>query len=180
MVLDFLLSFSPLNLFHLFEEKPDQIVEQYGFLSKEAIEILEYWKNNEGYWNGIKLVKQVKKKALLIAKALYPGYSLLFLFNNATSHLVYSTNTLWVKNMSKRSRDKQVFLRDSLYYQDGLQVTQKMYTESTDGICCQKSIKRVLEERNFWLTKRLKLIYLSPKCLDYQSVVKYKLYVKET
>ena len=87
------------------------------------MEILEYRKNNKGYKNGVKLVKQVREKALSIAEALYLGYSLLFLFDNATSYLIYSTDALWVKNMNKRSRGKQAFLRDGWYFQDGLQVT---------------------------------------------------------
>ena len=148
MVSDFLLPFSRLNLFCLSEKKQDQVVKRYGLSNKEAVEILEYGKNNEGYWDEIKLMKQVKEKALPIAKALYPGYSLLFLFNNATSHLVYSTDAVQVKNMSKEFGGKQVFLRDGWYFQDGLQVTQKMYTENPDGTQYQKGIQKVLEKRN--------------------------------
>lgn len=112
MVSDFLLPFSRLNLFQLSEEEQDRVVQLYGLSSKEAEEILEYGKNNEGYWDGVKLVKQLKEKALPIAEALYPGYSLLFLFDNATSHSIYSTDALQAKNMSKGSGGKQAFLRN--------------------------------------------------------------------
>lgn len=180
MVSDFLLPFSRLNLFRLLEEEQDQLVERYGLSSKEAVEILKYGKNNEGHWDGVKLVKQVKEKALPIAEALYPGYSLLFLFDNTTSHSVYSTDALRMKNMSKGSGGKQVFLRDGWYLQDGLRVSQKMYTENTDGTRCQKGIQRVLEERNLWSTKGLKLTCPSPKCFDCQLAAECKLCVNET
>ena len=123
MVSDFLLPFSQLNLFRLSEKEQDQVIEYCGLSSKEAVEILEYGKNNEDYWDGVKLVKQVKEKALYIVEAFYPRYSLLFLFNNATSHSVYLTDALQVKNMSKGSGGKQVFLRDGWYFQDKLQIT---------------------------------------------------------
>ena len=76
------------------------------------MEIFEFGKNNRGYWTGADLLKQVKEKALPIAQALYPGYSLLFLFDNATSHSVYGQDALQVKNMEKSPGGKQSFLRD--------------------------------------------------------------------
>ena len=94
MVSDFLLSFSWLNLFRLSKKEQDQVVKRCGLSSKEAVEILEYGENNEDYWNEVKLVKQVKEKVLPIAKALYPGYLLLFLFVNTNSHSVYLTDAL--------------------------------------------------------------------------------------
>lgn len=106
MVSDFLLPFSHLNLQHLSEAKQDQVIECFGLSSKEVIEILKYGKNNKGYWDEVKLVKQVKEKAFPIAKALYPGYSLLFLFNNATSHSVYAADVFSIKNMSKKPGGK--------------------------------------------------------------------------
>ena len=178
MVSDFLLLFSWLNLFRLFQKKQHQVIEHYGLSSKEAVEILEYGKNNEDYWDRVKLVKQVKKKALPIAEALYLGYSLLFLFDNATSHSVYLTDVLWVKNMSKRFGGKKAFLRNGWYFQNGLQVIQKMYTENSDETRCQKSIQKVLEERNLWPIKGLKLACLSFKCLDCQIAAECKYCVK--
>lgn len=52
--------------------------------------LFEYRKANKGYWNRSKLYQQVVNKALPIAEAFYPDYSLLFLFDNATSYLVYT------------------------------------------------------------------------------------------
>lgn len=62
----------------------------------EVIEVFEYEKNNNGYWNKAKLYKQVVCKVLLIAKALYPGYSLLFLFDNIIDYLVYAKDILQI------------------------------------------------------------------------------------
>ena len=61
-------------------------------------------------------MKQIKERVLFIAILLYPRYSLLFLFDNITSHLVYSTNAFEVKNINKRFNSKHVFLRDSWYF----------------------------------------------------------------
>lgn len=144
------------------------------------MEILKYKKNNEGYWDGVKLVKQDKEKALSIAEVLYPRYSLLFLFDNANSHLVYLTDALRVKNMNKGFGGKQAFLKDGWYFQDGLQVTQKMSTKNLDGTRCQKGIQKVLEEKNLWPIKGLKLACPSSKCLDCQTAAEYKYCVKRT
>lgn len=40
-------------------------------------------------------------------EALYPGYSILFIFDNATSHSVYIEDILCVHKMNKRSGGKQ-------------------------------------------------------------------------
>lgn len=96
--------------------KQDQVVNRFSILSKKAIEILKYEKNNEGYWDRVKLVKEVKKKAFPIVKAIYPRYSHLFLFDNITSHLVYTEDAIQIKNMSKKPGSKQVFLRDGWYF----------------------------------------------------------------
>ena len=84
MAFEFLLPYGRLNLFSLSPKKREEIKEETGPVETEAVEIFEYRKNNDGYWDGAKLHNQVVNKALSIAQALYPGYSLLFLFDNAT------------------------------------------------------------------------------------------------
>lgn len=49
MVSDFLLSFSLTQPISAFGRKQDQFVKPYGLSIKEALEILEYRKNSEGY-----------------------------------------------------------------------------------------------------------------------------------
>lgn len=51
------------------------------------------------------------KKALPIGEALYPGYALLFLFDDATSHLIYAPDTLQFAYMNKKPGSQQLFLR---------------------------------------------------------------------
>lgn len=78
----------------------------------EIIEIFEYKKNNDGYWDRAKLYQQVVTKALLIAEVLYPDYSLSFWFDNAISHFVYAKDALHIGNINKSLEDKQSYLRN--------------------------------------------------------------------
>ena len=126
MTSEFLLPFGRLNLASLSPEKRDEVVEKCGLVSTEAMEIFEYGKNNDGYWDGAKLHHQVMKKALPIAEALYPGYSLLFLFDNATSHSVYAKDALQVKDMNKGIGGKQPILRNGWYNLNGVRIVQPM------------------------------------------------------
>lgn len=114
MVSEFLLPFGRLNLSSLSELSEQDLIERCGLTETEAVEVFEFGKNNQGYWTGADLLKQVKNKALPIAQALYPGYSLLFLFDNATSHSVYGQDALQVNNMGKGPGGKQAFLMDGL------------------------------------------------------------------
>ena len=67
-----------LNPTSLSPEKRQEVLELTGLSHSEAVEIFEYRKNNDGYWDGAKLHQQVVNKALPIAKVLFPGYSLYF------------------------------------------------------------------------------------------------------
>lgn len=68
------------------------MIYQTGLKFTKTTKIFKYKKNNNKYLDGAKLYKQIVKKALPIAKALYSKYSLDFLFNNAISHLIYAKN----------------------------------------------------------------------------------------
>lgn len=94
MASDFLFLFSRLNLSPLSKEKKKVIIGKIGLTVTKAVELFEYGKSNKGYCNGPKLYKQVVNKALPITKALYPGYSLLFLFDNKTSHSMFAQDAL--------------------------------------------------------------------------------------
>ena len=78
MTSKFLLFFWWWNLASLSLEKRDKVVQRCWLVSTKAMEIFEYGKNNDGYWEEAKLHHQVMKKALPIAEVLYPGYSLFF------------------------------------------------------------------------------------------------------
>lgn len=76
----------------------------------KAIKIFEYKKNNNKYWDRTKLHEQVVSNALPIVKALYPGYLLIFLFNNVTSHFVYVKDVLCIRDINKSLKGKQPYL----------------------------------------------------------------------
>lgn len=75
----FLLPFSQLNLVFLSLEKKDKVVEKYKLVFIETMENFEYKKNNDKYWNGVKLYYQIMKKTLFIMKNLYSRYFFFFL-----------------------------------------------------------------------------------------------------
>lgn len=126
MVLEFLLPFRHLNLFFLSSEKRQEVLEKTGFIHIETVEIFEYGKNNDRYWDRAKLHQQVINKALPIAEAFYPSYSLLFLFDNATNHSIYIKDVLQVKDINKGAGGQQLQLCNRWFYCHSIQVDQPM------------------------------------------------------
>ena len=179
MTSDFLLPFGRLNLASLSSEKRKEVVEKCGLLETEAVEVFEYGKNNDGYWDGAKLHKQVVSKALPIIEALYPGYSLLFLFDNTTSYSVYAKDVLQVQEMNKSVGGKQAQLRNGWFEKEGVQVEQLMNYNEVNGQCIPKGIQKVLEERNLWPFGGLNLEFLRPKYCNCQVVAECKICIKK-
>lgn len=166
MVSDFLLPWSRLNLLSLSQEQQDNFVA--SGIPLEAVEYYEYGQE-EGYWDGKKLLEQLKKRAIPIAEALYPGYQFLFVFDNATSHSVYANDALLVKDMNKGEGGDQPLLRSGWYSNGTIVVTQEMFFTKADpstGIFTRvpKGIQRVLEERKLWPSKGLLLECPKKKC----------------
>ena len=108
MVSDFLLPWLRLNLFSLSSEQQKHLADLN--IPLEAVTYFEYGKTEEGYWTGEHLLDQITKKALPIAQALFPGYELLFMFDNATSHSIYAKDALQVTHMNKGPEGQQPFL----------------------------------------------------------------------
>lgn len=126
MVSDFLLPWSRLNLFSLFDKR--QLESTTLDVPAEAVTYFEYGSGNEGYWTGDHLLQQIVDKALPVAEVLYPGYELLFMFDNATSHSVYAKDALRVGNMNKNQGGQQLFLRPGWYTdQNGKVTIQNMW-----------------------------------------------------
>ena len=117
-------------------------------------------------------------KALSIAEALYPGYSFLFLFDNTTSYSVYAKDILQVKDMNKGAGSQQLRLCNGWFYRHDIQVDQPIEFQKDNGQLTQKEIHKVLEKRNLWPAKKLKLECLKPKCFNCQLVAECKIYVK--
>ena len=97
-----------------------------------------------------------EKKALPIGEALYPGYKLLFLFDNATSHSIYAPDALQVAHMNKGPGDQQPFLRPGWFIGSNQEmIVQEMLTVITDPLTgqsttIQKGIQAVLVEQGLW------------------------------
>lgn len=180
MVSEFLLPFGRLNLASLSELSHKELMDRCGLTETEAVEIFEFGKINQRYWTGADLLKQVKEKALPIAQALYPGYSLLFLFDNATSHSVYGQDALQVKSMGKGSGGKQSFLRDEWFEREGFHQPQPMSFQKADGTLCQKGIQHVLTERELWPSLGLNLKCAKPQCFNCEACATCKLCIKGT
>ena len=57
MVSKFILPYRRLNLASLISEKREEVIQQTRLTTTKAVEIFEYGKNNDGYWDGAKLHK---------------------------------------------------------------------------------------------------------------------------
>lgn len=55
MTSEFLLPFGRLNFLSLPLEKQAEVIEKWGLTVTKAVEVFEYEKNNDGYWDGAKL-----------------------------------------------------------------------------------------------------------------------------
>lgn len=178
MISDFLFPFGRLRISHLSNEGQNLFQTATGLAEREAVEIFEYGKNNDGYWDGPKLLKQVIEKAIPIADALYPGYSLLFMFDNATSHAVYAKDALCTGGMNKGSGGNQPLLRDGWFEVNGQRHPHQMLYLTQDGLPTPKGIQQILEERNLWPESGLKLECPKPKCYNCQRMAECKICVK--
>ena len=183
MVSDFLLPWSQLNLHSLSDQAQHELAS--SGVPLEAVEFFEYGKNNEGYWTGEHLLKQVVEKAMPIGEALYPGYQLLFLFDNATSHSVFALDALQVDEMNKSTGGQQKFLRDGWYINsEGNTIRQEMSFLNPSSVSdqpllkVQKGVQMVLEERSLWPKNSLKLSCEKLKCSNCQAISSCKLCVK--
>ncbi len=179
MASDFLLPWKRLNLFHLRKEEREALVA--AGVPEEAAEIFEYGQE-DGYWDGAKVVNQIRDKALPIVEALYPGYEAILVFDNAKSHAIFAKDALRVTHMSKSSGGVQPFIRHGWYEKNGTRYQQQMwYTEPNETgevIRVQKGIQRILKERELWPQEGLRLECPTPKCGACTEMVKCKDCVK--
>ncbi len=118
------------------------------------------------------------EKALPVAEAIYPGYSLCFLFDNAISHSVYAKDALQIKDINKGPGGKQPILRNGWFDQEGVQITHSMTFCNEKGEITQKGVQKVLEKREVWPTGGLNLSCPKPKCFNCQIASECKICVK--
>jgi len=149
MVSDFLLPWCRLSTERLSEQE-----RRNTQLPLYATKYLEYGKT-EGYWDGKDLVAHVIEVALPILRKIYPGYQILFLFDNSSNHGTYAEDALRVQSMSlKPGGLGQKLLRPGYMYGDRTQVQEMTYTtiDPATGaeIAEAKGMKDVLQERGLW------------------------------
>lgn len=146
MVSDFVLPWSRLNLLSIPIERREGLIA--SGIPLEAAVFFEYGKEG-GHWDGERLLDQIVNKALPIAEALYPGYDLLFMFDNATSHLIYAKDALRTTHMNKGDGGNQPFLRNGWFKKGDTVYPQEMsysvISETGEEKRVQKGIQRVLE-----------------------------------
>ena len=152
MALEFLFSFDRLDLESLSSKKQAEVVKKTRLNMTKTVEVFEYRKNDEWYWDRVKLHRKMFDKTLPTAEVFYQD-SPLFLFDNANSHFVYVENFLRTKVMNKKIRWKQTWLCNGRYYKDGIWIVLPKNFEDTDGSCTQKKMQRVFEKQKFWSQK---------------------------
>lgn len=101
MTLKFLFSFNQLNLLSFFSKKEVEVIEKLGLIMIKVVKIFEYGKNNDKYYNKAKIHQQTVTNILLIAEALYLGYSLVFLFDNAINYSINTKDILHIGDINK-------------------------------------------------------------------------------
>ncbi len=74
--------------------------------AKEAYEIMKPSKNYDGWWTTKDLAKQVVEKVVPIFECHFPNAQAFFAFDNATSHVAFTADTLQAKHMNLGRRDK--------------------------------------------------------------------------
>ena len=119
---------------------------------------------------------QIINKTLPIAQSLYPGYELLFMFDNATSHSIYAKDVLQVAHMNKGPGGQQPFLQPGWYTNpNGELITQEMSTISINLVTgnsttIQKGIPTILMEKSLWPLGGVRQVCETLKCTTCQTL----------
>lgn len=119
---DNLLPWKRLNLFHLTENERTAL--KAAGVTDKAAETFEY--GQDGYWDGVKIVSQIRDKALPTVEALYPGCQAIFMFDNAKSHAIFAKEAFRVNQTSKGTGGTQLFIREGWYEREGIKYSQPM------------------------------------------------------
>jgi hypothetical protein len=83
--------------------------------AKKACEIMKPDKNYDGWWTTEDFAKQVVEKAVPIFKRCFPNVQALFAFDNATSHIAFTSDALRAKQMNLGRSDRQPQMRPTTY-----------------------------------------------------------------
>ncbi len=80
--------------------------------------------------------------------------------------------------MNKGPGGQHVQLCNRWYMRNSVQINQSMSYLDEQGKIVQKKIQRILEERNLWPTRVLKLKSTKPKCFNCHMVSECKICVR--
>ncbi|CAG8841257.1 18201_t:CDS:1, partial [Racocetra persica] len=139
---------------------PDEI-QLLDELPREACVITYPGKNGDGWWKSEDLINQIINHAIPIFKACFLGYQVLFTFDNATSHAIFSPDALVANYVNLGPARKQEKLRSTSYFREEIRYDQDMIFSSDYRIPElyreAKRLREVLRERGLWPEKGLKL-----------------------
>ena len=129
----------PVTEYGMLDDGPKRMDQQLTACS------IEYGGDN--WWDGDQLVEQVLKLAIPVFESAFPGCQALFLFDNATSHSVYSSDVLRACMMNLLPGGGQAVLRPGR--NSMTRAIQPMVM--VDGT--PKGLQMVLQERGLWRHK---------------------------
>ncbi|KAG0639114.1 hypothetical protein HOY80DRAFT_1045975 [Tuber brumale] len=102
------------------------------------------------WWDGGKLLEQIKTKAIPLFEAEFPWTKALFLFNNAKPHCKYADDALRVSKMNLADGGKHAKAMRSTYVVDESHPNGGYYQSMVQEDGTPKGLKSVLTERGLW------------------------------
>ncbi|CAG8756826.1 600_t:CDS:1 [Cetraspora pellucida] len=120
-------------------------------LPRKACVITYPGKNGDEWWKSENLINQIINRAIPIFKACFPGYQALFVFDNATSHAIFSPDALIANYMNLGPAGKQEKLCSRSYFREGIGYDKDMIFSSDYHILElhreAKGLREVLREK---------------------------------
>lgn len=124
-----------------------------GNIVQDARCIIYPGTNGDAWWDTEQLIKQVQD-SFEIAKNVFPGRQLLYIFDQSSAHASLPPDALRAFDMNKSDGGKQRKQRDTVIPMSNPSATQRGQVQKmtlADG--SPKGLKRVLEERGFNVSK---------------------------
>lgn len=122
-------------------------------IENEACEIIRFGngKNDDGYWNAEKMVRQVKEKAIPIFQKRFPGKKAVFAFDNSSGHAAFAADALVASRMNLNPGGKQPKMRATTFNGKSQSMVFLPHEAPTPELVGQaKGMRQVLLERGLW------------------------------
>lgn len=165
--------------------KSESLTEATGRLSiydhelgsrQYAFEIIKYGsgKNDNGWWDSNKMVKQVLEKAIPIFEKAFPNHMGVFAFDNSSGHSFKAPDALVASRININPGGKQPIMHDTYYagnvqsmvFRIGDCFWDTTIPISAGLITAPKGMKQVLQERELWRIGLLKQCGSDKKKMD--------------